>query len=49
MTRDDVVGYLQPKWTVTNETKTPNGLGTILTLNTGQKIEVYDDGTFHVQ
>lgn len=48
MNRDAIVGYLQPKWIVTEERKTLNGRGTVLNLNTGQTVEIYDDGTFHV-
>jgi hypothetical protein len=46
MTRDEAVNFLIPRWQVVRESR--DGSAQELQLHTGQVVEVYDDGTFHV-
>jgi len=48
MTPQDAKAFLQPKWKVKQEVRNAHDTGWLLTLHTGQDVEVNDDGTFHV-
>jgi hypothetical protein len=48
MNKDDAHEFLKPNWNVSTECRNYHDTGWVLTLDTGQKVEVMDDGRFHV-